>query len=339
MEVPRAAGAAEHSTTTSSDGAYEPESAGEHIVTKVLVAHEPDRIGEVLSRVMGERFDALDAMYVVDADDRLLGAVRLSTLDPASMQQSAGELVDRDYPRVPAHHDQEDVAGESLRRGVTSVAVVDADGRLLGVVPASSLLTILRHEHVEDLHRLSGMQRERTRVRLALEAPPTRRARHRLPWLLVGLVGSMLAAGIVSRFERVLERNLAVTFFVPAIVYLADAIGTQTEAIVVRGLSLERLSLRALLGSEVRTGLLIGLTMSVLAFPLVLLGFGDGRLGIAVSAAILVAGGVATAIGLVLPWIIQRLGSDPAFGSGPVATIIQDVLSVGIYLEIASLVL
>ncbi|HEY6562313.1 MAG TPA: magnesium transporter [Polyangiaceae bacterium] len=165
-----------------------------------------------------------------------------------------------------------------------------------------------------------------------------RRARHRLPWLLVGLAGSMVAAVVVSRFERVLETNLAVAFFVPAIVYMADAIGTQTEAIVVRGLSLSRLSLRHLLFDELRTGLLIGTTLGVLSFPVVAIAFGDVRLAMSVSAAILVAGGMATSIGLLLPWLFQRMGSDPALGSGPVATIIQDVLSLLVYFAIATLI-
>ena len=319
--------------------AYDPESAGEHVVTNVLVAREDEQIRDVVQRLTAHRFDALEAMYVVDAGTRLLGAIRLHDLGPEVMGRTAGELVDRSYPRVAAHHDQEHVAGEALRHGATSVAVVDGGGKLLGVVPACSLLAILRHEHVEDLHRLAGIQRERARVMVALEAPPVRRARHRLPWLLLGLVGSMLAAGIVSSFDRVLERNLAVAFFVPAIVYLADAIGTQTEAIVVRGLSLSNLSLRALLGSEVRTGLLMGLTLALLSFPIVIVGFRDVRLAVAVAGAILVAGAVATAIGLLLPWTLQRLGSDPAFGSGPVATIVQDLLSLIIYFVIAGLVM
>jgi magnesium transporter len=149
----------------------------------------------------------------------------------------------------------------------------------------------------------------------------------------------MLAAIVVSRFERVLVRNLAVAFFVPAIVYLADAIGTQTEAIVVRGLSLSRLSLRHLLADELLTGVLIGIVLAVLAFPMVALAFGGIRLAIAVAAAIVIAGGVATTIGLLLPWLFQRMGSDPALGSGPVATIIQDVLSLLIYLAIATYII
>lgn len=245
---------------------------------------------------------------------------------------------DRTEPRATSDSDQEHVADAAIRSGACSVAVVDSQDRFVGAVPSLALLEILRREHVEDLHRLSGIQREQSRERSALEAPPTRRARHRLPWLLFGLAGSMLAAVVVSRFERVLERRLAVAFFVPTIVYLADAIGTQTEAIVVRGLSLSRLPLRRLLADELRTGLLIGATLAAGTFPAVAIAFNDVRLALAVSTAVLAAGGAATTIGLLLPWLLQKAGSDPALGSGPVATIVQDVLSLLIYFGIANVV-
>jgi magnesium transporter len=319
--------------------ASHPESAAEHVVTRIPLAKESERAGSVIQRFAGQGSDVLDAVYVIDDDHRLLGAVRLPDLFRASPDSSIAALTDRSYPYVGSHHDQEHVADEALRRRATSVAVVDESGRLVGAVPALSLLEILRHEHVEDLHRLAGIRRERARERSALEAPPTRRARHRLPWLLVGLAGSMIAVAVVSRFQRVLESNLAVAFFVPAIVYLADAIGTQTEAIVVRGLSISRLSLRHLLADELRTGLLIGFVLAALSFPMVALAFGDFRLAFSVAAAILSAGVVATTIGLVLPWVLHRAGSDPAFGSGPVATIIQDVLSLLLYFAITTLVM
>jgi magnesium transporter len=116
-----------------------------------------------------------------------------------------------------------------------------------------------------------------------------RRARDRLPWLLVGFLGSFLATFVMSRFEGLLEARLAVAFFVPGIVYLADAIGTQTEAIAVRGLSLSRASLRDLLAGELRTGLLIGAVLGVLSFPAVLLAFADVWLALAVALALLTA--------------------------------------------------
>ena len=143
---------------------------------------------------------------------------------------------------------------------------------------------------------------------------------------------------MVSRFERTLESYIAISFFIPGIVYLADAIGTQTEAIAVRGLSLSNASLRHLLFGELYTGFLIGLSLAGISFPFVLLAFGDFRLALAVALAIVTAGTIATTVGLLLPWILSHAGKDPAFGSGPVATIIQDVLSLFIYFIIIQLI-
>jgi magnesium transporter len=231
------------------------------------------------------------------------------------------------------------VAGIAVRYRLGAVPIVDAQGRLEGVVPAQALIEILRREHVEDLHRLAGIQRENVHARDAIEAPPTRRAHDRLPWLIVGLLGSMFATFVVSRFEQVLESRVAVAYFVPGIVYLADAIGTQTEAIAVRGLSLSHAPFRHLLAGELGTGALIGLCLGALAFPAAYLAFGDLPLAGAVAFAILAAGSVATSVGLLFPWLLASRGKDPAFGSGPVATIIQDVLSLLIYFAIVRLLM
>lgn len=209
----------------------------------------------------------------------------------------------------------------------------------MGVVPSRALIAILRKEHIEDLNRLVGIGNETSQARQALEAPPTKRAIDRLPWLLVGLLGSVLATFVVSRFETTLAHQVSIAFFVPGIVYLADAIGIQTEAIAVRGISLSHSPLKRLLAGELKTGLLIGLALAGMSFPLTVLGFSDPKLAFCVAATIAVAGTVATTVGLFLPWMLHRLGKDPAFGSGPVATIIQDVLSLWIYFIITSWVL
>lgn len=319
----------------SSDRPHSIESAFQHLVTRVPTARRDDLAGAVLTRLAGHDFDAVDVVYIVDQDQVLQGCVRLESVLKAREQRMEA-LMDAAYPTIALHQDQEMAAIEAIAGRATSVAVVDTQGRFHGAIPAMTLLDILRHEHVEDLHRLAGIQRETTQVRRALEAPPLRRARHRLPWLFVGLLGSMLAALVMGGFERVLSENLSIAFFVPAIVYLADAIGTQTETITVRGLSLSRLPLRRLLVDELRTGVFIGLMLGLALFPVVGLTLGDFRLAFSVAAAVVAAGAVATSIGLLLPWTLQRVGTDPAFGSGPLATIIQDVLSLLIYLAIAT---
>jgi magnesium transporter len=193
------------------------------------------------------------------------------------------------------------------------------------------MMDILRREHVEDLHRLAGITRESADARHALEEAPLRRARHRLPWLVVGLGGSMVATFIVARFESALTAKPELAFFVPGLVYLADAIGTQSEAVAVRGLSLSHVGIGRLIGSELRTGLLIGVVLALLAFPMIWLVFGEPRLAAAVTLALAGASVVASSLGLLLPWLLARTGADPAYGSGPLATIVQDVLSLLIY--------
>ena len=116
----------------------------------------------------------------------------------------------------------------------------------------------------------------------------------------------------------------------PGIVYLADAIGTQSEAVAVRGLSLTRAGIGHLLAGELRTGMLIGAALGVIAFLPIMLVFGP-RLAAAVSTSIFVAGSIAAAIGIGLPWLLARRGLDPAYGSGPVATVIQDILTIVVY--------
>jgi magnesium transporter len=319
-------------------GAATPETAGRHLVTRVPVGRQEETIATLIERLAGVSWDFAGDVHVADSRGTWLGAVPVEAVLAAPRSTTLGSIAQRHVASVAPDLDQEHVATFALDHGIAAVPVVDAAGRLLGVVPPQALLEVLRHEHVEDLHRLAGIRREGARARSALEAPPQRRARDRLPWLLAGLAGSALATLVMAGFERALAAHVAIAFFVPGIVYLADAIGTQTEAIAVRGLSLSRAPMARLVGGELRTGLLIGLTLSALAFVPIWFVFGSLPLAWAVALSLAAASSVATTLGLVLPWLLERLGTDPAFGSGPVATILQDVLSLLIYFALVTLI-
>ncbi|MBG6191847.1 Mg/Co/Ni transporter MgtE [Arthrobacter sp. CAN_A212] len=158
---------------------------------------------------------------------------------------------------------------------------------------------------------------------------------HRLPWLIVGLIGALIAAGVVGNFEADLAEHVLIAFFVPGVVYLADAIGTQTEALVIRGLSLG-VGIRRIAGREIATGVILGVLLGGVSLIVVGLIWQDWQVAVSVAVSLLAAASIATIIALVLPWIISRFGKDPAFGSGPLATVIQDILTVTIYLATAS---
>ena len=307
------------------------ETAASHVEPRRLVADAGHTAEQMRLQLRADQRSDWELLCVIDGEGRLLGTLSAAELLVLPDAAVLGDVVDRDQPRVRSDIDQEAMASTALQHGVAALPVVDAAGQLVGVVGSVAMMDILRREHVEDLHRLAGVTRESDDARNALEEPPLRSARHRLPWLIVGLGGSVVATFIVARFETALAAKPALAFFVPGLVYLADAIGTQSEAVAVRGLSLSHVGIGRLIGNELRTGLLIGTVLALLAFPMVWLVFGETRLAAAVSLALAGASIVASVLGLVLPWLLARFGSDPAYGSGPLATIVQDVLSLLIY--------
>ena len=303
-----------------------------------MLAKVGDTAETVLIEIRSQGRSDWELVCVIDDDGLLWGTLTAAELLLVPGDATLRSVTRRDTPRIASDVDQEQLASAALKGSVAAMPVVDAEGRLIGVVGSTTLMDILRREHVEDLHRLAGITRESADARSALEAPPVRGARHRLPWLIVGLGGSMVATFIVARFETVLATKPALAFFVPGLVYLADAIGTQSEAVAVRGLSLSHVGIGRLIGNELRTGLLIGTVLALLAFPMIWGVFGELRLAAAVALALAGASVLASVLGLVLPWLMARVGTDPAYGSGPLATIVQDVLSLLIYFGCVSII-
>jgi magnesium transporter len=168
--------------------------------------------------------------------------------------------------------------------------------------------------------------------------PIHRRLWHRLPWLLVGLLGAMAAALIVDGFEGRLREEVVLAFFIPGVVYLADAVGTQTEALIIRGLSVG-VTIREVVARELLTGVLAGAALGVAFLPFGVLVWDETDVAITVSIALFVACSLATCIATALPWLFSLAHRDPAFGSGPLATVIQDLLSIVVYFAVASVII
>jgi len=310
------------------------ERVADHVVADVARAARDERAGALRARLAREQPACVEIVAVTGPHGALEGVVTIGRLFAAPDDRPVGEVMVADYPRVRAEEDQEHAASVALHHAVDALPVVDASGALLGVMPPQALLQVLRREHVEDLHRLVGITRESARARHAIEDPPMRRARHRLPWLMAGLAGSAAATAAMAGFEEIIQAHVAVAFFVPALVYLADAIGTQSEAIAVRGLSLTRAGIAHLVAGELRTGALIGAVLGALAFVAVAAIYRDLSLAGAVGTALFAAGTIASGIGIAFPWWLARRGVDPAYGSGPMATVLQDTLTILVYLAV-----
>lgn len=301
----------------------------------VPIAEPSTTVDEVRRALAGRRFESA-AHVAVCEHGLLVGLARIEDVLAASATTHLSEVMDPDPPVITHGVDEEIAAWKAVRHGESGLAVVDDHGRFMGLIPPRRVVEVLLAEHDEDLARLGGYLASTASARHAIEEPLLPRLGHRLPWLLFGLGGALAAAGIVGAYERQLGRQVLLASFVPGIVYMADAVGTQTEALVIRGLSVG-VSIRSIVRRELLTGLFVGLALAGVFLPIGLALWDENDVVMAVAIALFAACSTATLVAMVLPWALKWLGSDPAFGSGPLATVVQDLLSLLIYFWVATL--
>ena len=311
-------------------------SAAAHAGRNVPIAAPRETVNSVLDRMRGVRFDCAGVVAVCSGP-QLVGLVTIERLLAAPGEAAVATVMDTEPPVVAPGVDQEHAAWLAAQRAESCLAVVDEQGRLRGLIPPQRLAAILLEEHDEDLARLGGFLKSSASARSASQESVGRRLWHRLPWLAIGLIGAMISAALLAGIEGEISANLAVAYFIPGIVYLADAVGTQTETLAIRGLSVG-VGIRRVARREAATGLLVGIILAAVMFPTISLLWQDVAVAAAVSLAVLAASTMATIVAMVLPYLLHRLGYDPAFGSGPVATVIQDLLSIIIYLAAVRLI-
>lgn len=311
--------------------------AGDLMTRAVPRASGDQTVADALQSLRSSAWAEVGHVYLVDEKLQLLGQIpieRLLCADPA------GKLLDLqgDPPiEVRPGDNAESVALLAVERHEADVAVVDDHRRLVGAIPIGPLLALLHEEHVDNFLRMGGIGAIHPEP---LAAPDTIAAfRARIPWLVIGLAGGFLAGGVAAMFEVALKQEIALAFFLPLVVYMADAVGTQTETVLVRALAYGQVSLGSQLLRESAVGLLIGGTIGVLAGAAFLLWDGRARIAAVIAMTLALTAVVATLVASVLPLSLARLGVDPALASGPVATVLQDILSVTIYLTIATIFL
>lgn len=314
------------------------DTAAEHATGNVPLVYPRMSAAEARQSLVGAVFECASHIVVVNEAGKLLGILRLEALLAAPGEIPVDDIMDHDPPVVGQGVDQELAVWKAVQNRESALALVDGEGRFAGLVPPDRLLAVLLEEHDEDLSRLGGFLKSTAAARDTSMEPVERRFWHRLPWLLVGLAGALLAADFVSFFESRLEAAVILAFFIPGIVYLADAVGTQTETVVVRGLSVG-VGMGRMVRQELLAGLAIGCALSLAAWPLIWWRWGDPQIALIVSLALLAACSTATLTAMMLPWLLNLGGRDPAFGSGPLATVIQDLLSILIYFLIAAWVM
>ncbi len=323
------------------DERWWPGSIDRYLATRVPVCAPGDLAGDVRTALIGVDHDSVDDVAVCDgsgASRRLVGLIPVQRLFRATPDTRAAQLMDADPPTVKEGLHREQAAWKAVQHGESSLAVVGPEGEFRGLVPPSKILGVMLRAHDEDFARLGGYLASTRSARVAAEERIPRRLWHRLPWLALGLAGAAASAWLVGLFEGRIATDVRLAFFIPGVIYLADAVGTQTEALVVRGLSVGVPARRAI-RLEAVTGPALGLLLAAVSLPAIWWVLGDAEVAWTVSLSLLAACSVATLVAAALPALLARHGRDPAFGSGPLATVVQDLLSLAIYFAVAVLVM
>ncbi len=313
------------------------------MTANVPVTTPEKTVGDI--RTMLERhakdFDAMQYVYVLDDSRKLTGVISLHELFRAKQSAAVGDVCTRSGLLWvhPGHH-QEEAAYLALQNGIKAVPVVDHDRTFLGSIPGDTLLHILYKETHEDMLRRAGVHHGHPLFDNVLTLPLHTSILHRLPWLLLGLLGGIFAAEVVGFFEQTLSQNLILAAFIPLVVYMSSAVGTQTEAFIIRDLAFDRkIPFMRYFFRQLTVTAVISLCCAGAFTLMSLLLHGNARVSVTIGLALSIAVMSSLLTGLLIPYLFSRFRSDPANASGPIATIVQDILSLLIYFVVATMML
>ena len=317
---------------------YDEETAGGLMQVEMVTAREEETVTDLVGRIR-QMEDSAEVYYifVVDQAGVLRGQVTIRQLLLAWPDQAMSSLMSTPPLVVRVDEDQEQVAQNFQKYDVQAAPVIDDRGRLLGRITFDDIMDVVHEEMDQDFYRMAGSSEEEV-----YSSGPAKIATLRMPWLLFNLAGGFLTSAILSYFELASSSLLALVPFVPMIMGLSGAVGSQSATITVRGLAMGRIAEGKVwlnIMREIRISSIIAATLGVI------IALGSGlinsavRLGLAVGGSIVTAIVVSTALGAVIPLFFKALKIDPALASGPVVTSTNDVVSLVIYLCMGTAIL
>jgi len=321
---------------------FPPRTAGSLMTIQVPLVSKEKTIGEVQNLLFAKMkdFETINYIYAIDEKRKLIGAFSIKEIFRKSKNLKVADIMEKTVIKCRASTDQERVAILALKNNLKAIPVVNKEDKFLGVVTSDTILSVLHQENVEDILLAGGISKLDNSIRALTTAKVGILVKVRLPWLLLGLLGGVFAAQIIGFFENTLKSQILLVLFIPVIVYLSDAVATQTETLIIRGIAIDsKLALKKYFLREIKIGGLLGLilggTLAIISF----FWWQVSSLAIILGLSLFFGISLSVVVAMLIPLILQRFKKDPAFGSGPFATIITDILSITIYFLIANLLL
>jgi magnesium transporter len=303
-------------------------------------------------RRQAEQVETIHYAYVLDSDQHLLGIVPLRRLMSAARDQRVREIMRTEFVSAPEGLDQEQLAKLFSEEHLFAIPIVDADGRMKGIVTADDIVNVVTEEASEDIQKIGGTE--------ALGAPYlqvalTEMVRKRGGWLAALFIGETLTATAMTYFEKELARAVVLGLFIPLIISSGGNSGSQASTLVIRAMALGEVTLRdwwRVIRREVAAGLTLGCMLGAIGMTRILIWqaialatgkdlYGEHYLRVSATVGASLVGVVlfGTLAGAMLPFVLRKLGFDPASASAPFVATLVDVTGLIIYFTVASMIL
>jgi len=300
-----------------------------------------------LRRQARTNLETLSYLYVIDDQQRLLGVVSFRELFASPPERTVREVMRTDLVTVRDDQDQGEVSKVLTENDLVAIPVLDADGHMKGIVTFDDIVRVVEQEATEDIQKLAGLE--------ALDEPYldiafSRMFRRRAGWLSALFLGEMLTASAMAYFEDEIAKAVVLALFVPLIISSGGNSGSQASTLVVRAMSLGEVRLAdwwRVVRRELASGLALGSVLGVIGFLRIVIWqavsplYGEHYLLVAVTVFMSLIGVVTfgTMAGSLLPFVLRRLGFDPASASAPFVATLVDVTGLVIYFTVASVIL
>jgi magnesium transporter len=334
---------------------YPEGSVGRLMTPDFVAVHEHWTVKDVLDYVRenGRDSETLNFIYVVDQRGKLIDDLRIREFLLRPLSARVDEIMDRSFVHLTVNETQEEALNIFRKYDRAALPVVDSNGALVGIVTQDDMLDVAEEEATEDIQKIGGME--------ALDEPYMRislwkMVRKRAGWLIILFLGEMLTATAMSNYQDEIAKAVVLALFLPLIISSGGNSGSQASTLIIRAMALGEVTLRdwwRVMGREIRAGLLLGGILGAIGairvavwsiagekyfhrelygphWPLVAMTVGIALIGVVLWGSL---------SGSMLPFILRRVGADPATSSAPFVATLVDVTGLIIYFSIALLIM
>ncbi|OWZ84617.1 magnesium transporter [Natranaerobius trueperi] len=319
------------------------------IMTPEFVSIKKDQtIQDALEKIKskGENKETIYTIYVTNNNRKLEGVVSLRDLVMTPSDHKVAEIVNSETTYVYTNTDQEEASRILKDRDLLSIPAVDKEERLVGIITVDDAMDILEEENTEDLFERVGLtplaQEETGRSLRLLEGSLPQIWQVRLPFLLITLIGGLLAGVVMEAYEETLDAIAPLAFFIPVIMDMGGNVGTQSSTIFTRSLVLGHINPKCFLQhwvKEIGVGISMGALLGIAAGFIAEFWQPIEGIGLVVGLSLGLTVTIATALGFLIPFILVKLGLDQAAGSDPFLTTIKDISGLFIYFTLTNIFL